>query len=623
MRCGSTAAAFVTVCLCVMGTIARNAKGGEAAAPQGVTAPYVHLFDTGAALPAPLPREAFARTGSWTELGEAEADHKFAGDAMVVNDKLAVVLRANGPGLEVYSMGGPVPQMRAVLAPDAPGPLAGLAAVRATRVSPEAVALEAAYHVAGGADVALSLEMKMGEPQVKTEPREGLKALLVKAPCRLAVLPDFFADDIVIDAAHLSVAEAELPAENMLLHMMPDREAIVMAVWNTTNQDVQVDLSGQGERRMLTSTRIYYGEDPGIWVAVLDAPGVWHVRDVAADEAGEVIRLDWRAPWPAHWRTDWTRNDGLVDSWEMLAQKPDASYLKPNWFGSRERVRADRQRWTTVLGTFSYPCWVEQDGQGYLQPLSQPGEWNTRQVIQFRGPALIYPMNRISATPLDASTVLDIVRITLGVGPCQYILDTEAGKSSNRGLATCGARDRLDRIYAAGTQKERRGQVEKALDDVLTFIKFIRSRIDTYVEFGHGCLSYLAEQKQAHPELAGSLTELEKLARTIDDRVAARQEFVKTPQYAAQLAEEFRQTVLDQDDPGALARCQKITAAWVEIGGNQDHLAGECRWAVKFLRQRAGLLMAEDPRVTEVCHEIRSRAQVAMENPAGHEAIHH
>ncbi len=59
------------------------------------------------------------------------------------------------------------------------------------------------------------------------------------------------------------------------------------------------------------------------------------------------------------------------------------------------------------------------------------------------------------------------------------------------------------------------------------------------------------------------------------------------------------QTVLDKDDPGAVDRCKKITAAWVEMGGNQDHLAGECRWAVKFLRQRAGLMMAQDPRLAE------------------------
>jgi len=611
----------LSVCFCLPGFLSQTA---HAAQPPQV-APDVRLFDTGVALPGPLPGEAFSRMDGWVEVGKAEADHRFAGDVVVLNNKLAVVLRRNGPGLEVYAMGGPSPQMRAVLAPDAPGPLAGLSTVKVTKVSPEALALDASFQVVGKGDVALGFEMKMGEPQVKTVPRGDLKALLVKAPCRFAVLPDFFADDIVIDAAQLSVAQAELPAENMLLHMLPDRDGIVMAVWNTNQRDIQVDLSGQGEQRMLASTRIYYGEDPAIWVAVLSAPGVWHMREVAAGEAGKVISLDWRQPWPAHWRADWTRDDGLVDSWEVLAQRPDGGYLKPNWFSRQggERVPADRKRWTTVLGNFSYPCWIQQDGQGYIQPLTQPGEWNTRQVIRFQGPVLVYPMNRVQGTPLDAFAVLDVVRTSLGVGPCQYILDVEAGKSSNQGAATCSVRDTLDPIYTAGQQKERRARVEKALDDVLIFIKFIRSRIDTYVQFGHGVQEYVAEQKKVHPELAGPLTELENLAKTIDARVAARQDLIKTPEYAAQLVEEFRQTVLDKDDPGALARCQKITAAWVEMGGNQDHLAGECRWAVKFLRQRAGLLMAQDPRMGEIAREIRNRAQVAMEHPAGHEAIHH
>lgn len=418
MRPGTTAVAMLSVCLFISGMPPWAVEGQQQAQPRP-GAPEVRLFDTGVALPGPLPNESVARMDGWREVGKAEADYRFTGDVVVLNNKLAVVLRIGGPGAEVYSMGTAGPRMRTVLAPDAPGPLAGLSAVKVTTVSPAAVALDASYHCVGGGDVALSLELRMGEAEVKTKPLGDLKALLVKAPCRFAVLPDFFADDVVIDAGQLGVAQAELPAENMLLHMMPDRDAIVMAVWDTNNRDIQVDLSGQGENRMITSSRIYYGKDGGVWVAILDAPGIWHMRDVADSDVGKPIRLDWRAPWPAHWRVDWTRDDDLVDSWEMLVGNPDGTYLKPNWFGGRDIVPADRKRWTTVLGNFLYPCWVEQDGQGYLQPLTQPEEWNTLQVVRFRGPALIYPLNRTQGTPLDVLAVLDIVRATLGVGPCQ------------------------------------------------------------------------------------------------------------------------------------------------------------------------------------------------------------
>ena len=62
---------------------------------------------------------------------------------------------------------------------------------------------------------------------------------------------------------------------------------------------------------------------------------------------------------------------------------------------------------------------------------------------------------------------------------------------------------------------------------------------------------------------------------------------------------------------------------WVQIGGNQDELAGECRWAVKMLRQKAGLLLATDPRMAEVAREIRNRSQAVLRNPPNHESARH
>jgi hypothetical protein len=45
----------------------------------------------------------------------------------------------------------------------------------------------------------------------------------------------------------------------------------------------------------------------------------------------------------------------------------------------------------------------------------------------------------------------------------------------------------------------------------------------------------------------------------------------------------------------ALAKCNAITHAIVDVGGNQDELAGKCRMVTKVLRQRAGLLVVTNP----------------------------
>ena len=87
----------------------------------------------------------------------------------------------------------------------------------------------------------------------------------------------------------------------------------------------------------------------------------------------------------------------------------------------------------------------------------------------------------------------------------------------------------------------------------------------------------------------------------------------------------FRALVLPlgHADPGAVDRCSRFTKGWVEVGGNQDELVGECRWAVRTLRQRLSLMMAAEPRMADIAREIRRRSQVVLRNPASHEAARH
>src|SRR5262249_35176382 len=152
-------------------------------------------------------------------------------------------------------------------------------------------------------------------------------------------------------------------------------------------------------------------------------------------------------------------------------------------------------------------------------------------------------------TPLDAYTVVDVMRNTLGVGPCEHILDLEGQKAEYKGRATCAVRDTLTPIYEKGQQKEKRADVEKALDDGLAFVKHIRGRITRYVEFGQKTRVYLAEQKKAHPELAEAIAELEQLNDEIDRRVMARADKIRTPDDVAKMNEEFRKNVLGAEGP--------------------------------------------------------------------------
>ena len=71
--------------------------------------------------------------------------------------------------------------------------------------------------------------------------------------------------------------------------------------------------------------------------------------------------------------------------------------------------------------------------------------------------AINYPRDRVKQTPLAALTLVDVMRDTLGTGPCQYILDLEglnktrstgaAGTGKPTASATCSERGALVYYY--------------------------------------------------------------------------------------------------------------------------------------------------------------------------------
>jgi hypothetical protein len=583
----------------------------------------VQVYDTRASSRLPLSAEMLSKKDHWTQVSEDTIKHTFKGDAVLANSKLAVVFRRKGRGAEVYAAGPKGLTLQAELVGMGKTPAKALSSLKIMENNQGSAALEASFKTAKGGPITISYELKLGQVFVQTQPRAGAVGLQVMAPgCRFAVLPDFFADDIVADATALQVPQTELPSENFLLHFVDHGDAIVMPVWHPAGDDVRITLSGQGEARAITSSEIHYGPQGKICVAVLTGPRIWHERDIAAGETNQILRLDWKPPYKALWRVDWQRDDKLVDSWDMIAQKPDGEYIKHGWYGQPESFgnsdwsKTGRGRWTTVLGNFLYPCWIEKDGEGYLQPIRH-------RKLRFQGPALIYPINRIESTPLEEFTIVDIVRATLGVGPCEYILDVEGQKKTFQGRPTCASRTILDNIYSRNEQKAKRPEVEKTLDEVIAFVRHIRGRIQDYTTFSHEMIAWLEQQKKTYPKQTDSLSAMQETCRKIDEYTARRQEKLQTPEYATQLVTDFRANLVDYEGGDALTKCKHTTAALVEIGGNQDELVGECRMTIKRLRQQAALLMAADPPLAPVAREVRRRTQQILRNPASYEAPRH
>jgi hypothetical protein len=623
---------------------------------QDATRPAVGAWDTGTASADPLSADALGARAGWKAAVEGAA---VQGDAVITNGRLVAVARKRGTGVELYSLGFGKPVFRGRLL------AAGASAIEKISVSESgraAAAIEVAWKGAGAA----RFRLKKGDLFIESQSIAGDAPLRVEVASRFALLPDFFADDILFDARKVPIDKVELPSENFVLHFAGKGDAIVMDVWENREQDVRVTLGGKGDDRGVTGSEITYGKKGSkIWVAVLEGPGMWHSLDVTEADKDKIIPLDWKMPFVAQWRVDFTRKEGLTDSWDMLLpDKEGDGFIKPSWLKqdgqisdatrtatgevdrdaykpggpASDRLGPDRKRWTTVIGNVSYPCWSDKERRGFIQPLK-----NKR--LSFEGAVVIYPINRLQETPVDAYAPVDIMRNTLGVGPCQYILDVEGQKQEHVGRATCHVRTLLTETYTAGTQKGKEKEIKAWLGDAFDFITHIRNRILTYVEFGKEIRAYVAEQAKAHPELKESLDGLESIAGEIDMRVAAgmdrirkhptlqviakeveeRKEEVTPPALAAQLNRDFLAKGL-QDYAGADWKDKlkkEYTDPLTAIGGSQDDMVGECRWVVKALRQKAGILMATDPKMAPVAMEIRARTQKVLRGGAAFEGARH
>jgi hypothetical protein len=582
------------------------------------SAPPLQILDTLEHFTTTIAADAWNKKTAWKTLEEDDTSHVFQGDAVIVNERIALVFRKDSAGAELHSVGS-APALRAVLAPQLEnGRLTGFAV--ATNSADE-IAVEATFANANSTGH-VRFEMQPGQPFVRTGSASGAAdGLRIEAPCRYGLLPDFFASDIALDARELAADRVELPSENFFLHMLGSGEAIVAAIWNQREKEMEIALSGSGDARAIQASSIPFANKGSVYVGVLETPGIWHEHSVAKTDKGRVISLGWHVPFPAHWRMDWRQKEGMNDSWDMLIERNDGEFDKPDWFGQSDSFgnsdwnQGGRKRWTTVLGLFLYPCWIDRNGEACIQPLKNPGN--------FEGTVLAYPVNRTPATPLTTFTFVDLVRATLGVGPCQYVLDVEGQQKKSAGRPTCATRALLDAIYTDKQQADRKAEVEQALDDVLAFMHLIRGRIEDYSEFSRQMQTYLQEQKKAHPELATFLDSLVSTSKRIDEAVKRRSKSIGTREYAGQLVDNFRNTLVGYEGSDAQDRCKKITAGFVEIGGNQDELVGECRLAVRILRQQAALAMASDPRVTEIAQEVRRRTHAMLRNPTSYEAPRH
>jgi hypothetical protein len=458
--------------------------------------------------------------------------------------------------------------------------------------------MEVSSRTQDGQEIRTIYSLARGQAFVECKPIQNAARIRVEAAMRFAVIPDFFGADMVFDPRAYRQPHLIVPPENFMLGLLEGESTIVMSVWPTADQEAELVLAGAKEDRRIGAMEIAFG-GKSVYVAVLHAPGIWHERRLQEPYADQDIALGWQKPFPAKWRANFCfqrRND----SWDFQDRKTST--------------------WMYLYQEMVWPCWF--DGEGGFVRLS-------RRFLGVKGPmefVLVYPSDRRKETPLATFTPVDIVRSTLGVGPCEYVLDREGlqGRSANTGRknfgrGVCDTTTPIEYLFIAGVEARESTLVGHLVDDILADIGAINARVLEFRRFG----KELGELGAAIPRESGPaaqlLDEARKSAMEIESLYQENLPTIKNPAHADRVGRRIKE-LASRSDPENLGECKTLTRELRDIAGTQHRMVGDYRVMVKRLRQEAGIQGAEDTAAAKAAERIRKLGGQVLRKKYGVEA---
>jgi hypothetical protein len=522
---------------------------------------------------------------------DASAGYAFKGDAVIENDKLQLLLGAACGGPVVYSRSGvgKEPRRMSLIPLSAKRePCETITAIKIIKNTGEEVALEVSSRSAAGDSARTSFSLRPGRAFVEVKPVENAVALRVCARARFALMPDFFGDDMVFDPRKSAGGRLFVPAENCLLSFTGDGNTILMGVWPLGDQEVQAVVSGEKEDRFFEAVEISF-DNKSLYLAVLDGPGLWHT--MALEQAScfdKDIATGWKKPFDARWRGDFRLAD-RTDSWEFESQrKPD---VQVHLFGQK----------------VVWPFWFD-DGKAMIRLAKK----------DYLGTALIYPLERGQNTPLTMFTPVDILRETLGTGPCEYILDREGVGTRNPGgkrrlvsTGVCNTTGRMQHFFELGLECKESKLIQDMAEDVLAFNITVRQRLEEYKAFARQLTQLCNEAKRTNPAVKPVADRVEQLEKRLEDLFKERLPKMKTPEQGVELIQKVK-ALTKEEDPENLAKYLSLGAELRGLAGTQDSLAAVFRCEVRRFRRELGVIATGDSAAAKFAEKLRELARNAL-----------
>ncbi len=528
---------------------------------------------------------------------------------------------------------------------------------------------------------AASVEVGAGTRIFLVKDTKGPTIAPVELPggARYVALPDFFADDVVFDPLKFTAATLSVPAENFLLQFVEGGDRMVMCIWpgnlklpaargaaasggkiEKEGPDPRVDLifAGEGQARRVAATRIEFQNKP-VFVGVLAHKGIWHDQDAGGLPAYQPTPIAWKRPFEARWRGDFIVAEGqrLAD-WPTRSQsfdfKSTSSPRTERWWDRNTDALDARfaaatsnprpEKWWEVGDENAPQIWQESLASFFLYPAVLKGDevrvclYADKATRNEKGPrattpnvyerVIIYPLDRLPATPLSIFTPVDLMRETLGTGPCEYVLDLAGVKPQPAGgdrpilsYATCGLWNDhilpITRQFKKGPgggfeplDEKTKAHLIQAIQEMWYFVHAVHDRLREYRTWGADMAAFCQRESVRSPAVR-PLAEKAMLHIKRLNADIGRHRF-EGPGSEAYWKDRVPELIalVKQDQYAEVAGIAKIR----DLGNVQDERVSRCRQYVKALRQEILLQDAGDAEARSFAAAVRDRCRQMLRN---------
>ncbi len=513
----------------------------ELIAEKGAIFPYI--LDTVTPIPETPDPIVFVDKDGWTLIAEDTTDHSFQGDTIILNDRILIIVRKNGSTVDIYSLLDNGPAFRARLTPatEADSPPT-IDMIRIVENTPGAVEIAVGFAVERIIET-FAFRLTPASSIVEIICMENTDSISIRNDSEYVVIPNFFADDMVFGGSAVETNSVFLPAEQFLLALGASGDSIVTAVWDSPAYTAKAIFSDQTPQSCPNSLELDLKESAKIWLAFLETPGIWSTRSSPEGDSGQKAAPS--APFPAKWRIN---------------------LLKENGFAISQTCETE------------FPSTAEQDS------------------------FLLYPIDRTKDTPITQFCPVDILRNTLGVGPCQYVLDSEKIAVEDYPTPDRVA-DWIGNLFSKNRQSRYAEQIQKKCTDMLTLLSETRSRIDGY----RACAKEIAElcktTEQQNPNMAQSLRKIQMTIETMESDISRRS--------ADSVGQESMETLCSQiltlvAKPDSAAEMSAICSKMRSIGAVDDYALSKCRMSFRWMDCLCRMGMEQAPDHLKIYQEIQN-----------------